>query len=300
MTPPTRIDDALVHAARQGVDRLDAQLLLLHALGKTSENRSWLIAHDTDHLSPEAQQHFADLIAQRLEEVPVAYLLGHKAFFGLTLQVSPAVLIPRPDTETLVQWALDTMAARDHLEATRDANPPRVLDLGTGSGAIALALKQNLPHWQVVGVDHSVAALAQAARNADALGLPVQWLESDWLHAIKQEASPHTNAGPRRFDLIVSNPPYIRDADPHLAALRHEPLNALTAGLDGLDDLRQIISQAATHLLPGAWLLLEHGYDQATAVAELLAQAGYNTITHRDDLAGITRCTGGCWRGQVG
>lgn len=125
MTPPTRIDDALVHAARQGVDRLDAQLLLLHALGKTSENRSWLIAHDTDHLSPEAQQHFADLIAQRLEEVPVAYLLGHKAFFGLTLQVSPAVLIPRPDTETLVQWALDTMAARDHLEATRDANPDR-------------------------------------------------------------------------------------------------------------------------------------------------------------------------------
>ena len=185
------------------------------------------------------------------------------------------VLDPRPDTETLVDWALELLAP---LAA------PRVLDLGTGSGAIALALQHQRPDAQVSAVDASTDALAVAQANAARLGLAVQFARGDWLRGV---------AG--QFDVIVSNPPYIAAADPHLAALRHEPLQALASGADGLDDIRSIVAQAPTHLQPGGWLLLEHGWDQAEAVQALLRAAGGEQVQSRKDLAGIARCSGGQW-----
>lgn len=262
------LQDALRQATQLGLDRLDAQLLLGHVLGKP---REWLIAHDTDALDGAAATEYAQLCAQRADGVPVAYLVGHKEFHGLHLAVTPATLVPRPDTETLVGWALE-----------HPGNALAVLDLGTGSGCIALALKAARPGWQLTAVDRSAAALQQAASNGQKLGLAVAWREGSWFAPV---------AG-QRFDLIVSNPPYIPDGDPHLAALRHEPLSALAAGPDGLGDLRQLIAQAPTHLAPGGWLLLEHGYDQADAVAALLEKAGFQDIQHRLDLGGHRRCTG--------
>ncbi|MBH9552469.1 peptide chain release factor N(5)-glutamine methyltransferase [Inhella gelatinilytica] len=270
------LQDALRQAAAQGVPRLDAQLLLGHLLGRP---REWLIAHDTDLLSPEQAQAFGKLCAQRADDVPLAYLVGHKEFHGLRLAVSPATLVPRPDTEALVEWALEPLGV-----------PPTgaVLDLGTGSGCIALALKSSRPTWTLTAIDQSADAIHQARANGAHLGLPVEWLTGSWFEPVLG----------RRFDLILSNPPYIAEADPHLEALRHEPQSALTSGLDGLDDLRSLVAQAPHHLNPGGWLLLEHGHDQAEAVAELLRQAGFHDIQHRTDLSGIRRCTGG--RGPSG
>ena len=213
---------------------------------------------------------------------PLAYIVGSKEFFGLALQVDARVLVPRPDTETLVQWSLDLL----QLPGTAPAS--RVLDLGTGSGAIALALAHQLQaasrQCQVVAVDASADALDVARANAGQLGLQVQFIQSHWLQKVSGS-----------FHLIASNPPYIASADPHLAELRHEPLQALTAGADGLDDIRQIIVQAPAHLQPGGWLLLEHGYDQADSVRALLAQRGFLQVQSRRDLAGIERCSGGQW-----
>jgi release factor glutamine methyltransferase len=193
------------------------------------------------------------------------------------LQVTQDTLVPRPDTETLVDWALDLLPPE-----TKSA----VLDLGTGSGAIALALAHRRPQAQLHAVDASPAALAAAQANGQRLGLRVEWHLGSWL----------TPLAGRRFNLIVSNPPYIRDDDPHLPALRHEPRSALAAGPDGLADLRAIVAAAPAHLHHGAWLLLEHGWDQADAVAKLLIDAGFTLTQHRTDLAGYRRCTGGCWR----
>jgi release factor glutamine methyltransferase len=189
------------------------------------------------------------------------------------LAVDSRVLVPRPDTETLVDWALEVLAP---------LRSPRVVDLGTGSGAIALAIKARRPDAQVVATDHSPHALEVAAANAKALGLDVTLRRASWLAGIEE-----------RFDLIVSNPPYVAVGDPHLAALAHEPLNALVAGPDGLDDLRLIVAQAPARLRPSGWLLVEHGYDQADAVRELLAGAGFQDLAARRDLAGIVRCSGG-------
>lgn len=269
----TTIAGALRHAQQQGVSRLDAQILLLHTVGRALHDRAWLIAHDTDPL-PEAQQaHFAALCQRRLDDVPVAYLTGHKEFHGLPLQVDARVLDPRADTETLVDWALDVLPTHPK---------PTVVDLGTGSGAIALALQHRRPDAQVWAIDASADALAVAEANAHRLQLPVRFVQSHWLQ--------HWSGPP--LDLIVSNPPYIRDDDPHLPALRHEPRHALTSGPDGLDDLRQIVQQARPHLKPGAWLLLEHGWDQGDAVATLLRAHGWHHVEHRHDLAGHLRCTG--------
>lgn len=268
---------ALAGARSAGIDRLDAQLLLLHVLDKSAAERAWLVAHDQDALPAVAAAHFASLCKRRALGEPLAYLVGRQEFFGLTLAVDARVLIPRPDTETLVNWALEAL------------QPPlptaaRVLDLGTGSGAIALALKQARPAWQVSAIDASADAVAVAQNNAQALGLDVPVALSRWLDSVCGE-----------FELMVSNPPYVREGDPHLTALGHEPARALTAGADGLNDLRRIIAAAPGHLAGGGWLLLEHGWDQAAPVGELLRARGFEAVESRPDLAGILRCTGGRW-----
>ena len=275
MTAITTLRDALAQAQALGLERIDAQLLLLHILNRADAGRAWLLAHDTDTLAPSEQARFIALCQRRAAGEPVAYLRGMKEFYGLTLQVDARVLDPRPDTETLVDWALQLLAP---LPA------PRVLDLGTGSGAIALALQHQRPDAQVSAVDASADALAVAQANAARLGLAVQFARGNWLRGV---------AG--QFDVIASNPPYIAAADPHLAALRHEPLQALASGADGLDDIRSIVAQAPSHLLPGGWLLLEHGWEQAEAVQALLRAAGFAEVQSRKDLAGIARCTGGQW-----
>lgn len=279
MTPPSSapctVAQALAHALGDGLARIDAQMLLLHVLGRPAGDRAWLLTHDTDALAPDAHTRFAQLCQRRTAGEPVAYLTGSKEFYGLTLAVDARVLDPRPDTETLVDWALDVLSP---LPA------PRVLDLGTGSGAIALALQQQRPTAQVTAVDASADALQVAQANATRLQLPVQFLHGHWLQGVTGT-----------FDAIVSNPPYIASADPHLAALTHEPLQALASGGDGLDDLRAIVAQSPDHLAPGGWLLLEHGWDQAEAVQALLRQSGFSQVQSRNDLAGVPRCTGGVW-----
>ena len=270
----------LHQAQTLGLDRVDAQMLLLHGLRRPLHDRAWLLAHDNDPLTPAQQAAWQDAVQRRLGGEPVAYITGRKDFFGLTLAVDARVLDPRPDTETLVEWALACLQSRP------DVGAPRILDLGTGSGAVALALQQALAHAQVWAVDASEDALDVARANASRLNLPVHFIASDWLGAVDV-------ARTGRFDLIVSNPPYVAEADPHLIALRHEPLRALTSGPDGLKDIRQIIAQAPAYLAPGGWLLLEHGWDQASAVQALLRQAGLAQVQSRRDLGGIERCSGG-------
>jgi len=270
------VAQALAEARRHGVERLDAQLLLAHALQRP---RAWLIANDDAALTQRQAADFAAWLRRRADGEPLAYIVGEKEFHGLTLSVNDKVLVPRPDTETLVDWALELLAGE-----LRDRAAPRVVDLGTGSGAIALALKQGCARAHVDAVDISDDALAVARGNAERLGLDVRLLRSHWWSDLPHE----------RFDLALSNPPYVRAGDPHLDALRHEPALALCAGPDGLDALRVIAAEAPAHLMPGGWLLLEHGHDQAEAVAALLAAAGFEQVQSRHDLAGIARCSGGC------
>jgi release factor glutamine methyltransferase len=278
--------DSLRHWQSRGLPRLEAQMLLLHALGQPTHARAWLLAHDAGALAPAAAARLQTLAERRLAGEPIAYLTGVKAFYGLELHVDARVLDPRADTETLVDWALELLppgAARGIAEsgATR-----RVLDLGTGSGAIALAIARHRPEAQVTAVDASADALAVAASNARRLGLAIDWRCGDWLAPLAGE----------RFDLIVGNPPYIAASDPHLPALMHEPRQALVSGADGLHDIRRIAAGASAHLAPGGWLLLEHGHNQAAAVRGLLAQAGFDCTSTRRDLADIERCSGGRWQ----
>jgi release factor glutamine methyltransferase len=291
---------ALAAAAARGLGRLDAQLLLLHALGRPGTDRAWLLAHDTDALSDPGRAVFLDLCERRAGAEPLAYIVGRKEFFGLDLAVDRRVLVPRPETETLVEWALELLHRHPGLDPrstlpgtgaawianqVRNDNPiPRVVDLGTGSGAIALAIKQSCPHAVVEALDCSAGALEVALANARRLCLDVKFRQASWLSGSRE-----------RFDLIVGNPPYVAAADPHLAGLQHEPLGALAAGPDGLQDIRTIVAQAPPHLQPGGWLLLEHGWDQAEAVRALLTAAGLRQVATRLDLAGIERCTGGRW-----
>ena len=271
MNLPFDVAQALALARAGGVERLDAQRLLALLIGQP---RSWLLAHDDAALNAEQAEAFRAGLVRLVAGEPLAYLTGEQEFHGLLLHVSPQVLVPRADTEVLVDWAIECLNTA--------APAPEVLDLGTGSGAIALALAQACPTARVSAVDASPAALAVARANGERLGLAVEWIESDWWTALAQ----------RRFDLIVSNPPYIAGNDAHLPALQHEPLMALTPGGDGLDALRRIAAGATRHLRPGSWLLLEHGYDQAEAVSALLRSHGLNEVQTRHDLAGHPRCTG--------
>ena len=268
------IGQTLRSAQTSGLDRLDAQLLLLFALGKPADARAWLLAHDDDALPAQVADLFRSFSLRRATGEPLAYIVGYKEFFGLPFAVDPRVLVPRPDTETLVQWVLD---------AASNMAAPEILDLGTGSGAVGIAVAHSLKA-RVTATDFSETALAVASQNARQLGVDVHFIQSNWFDKV----SGH-------YHVIASNPPYIASNDTHLSALAHEPLNALIAGPDGLDDIRRIVEQAPQYLQPGGWLLLEHGYDQASAVFKLLAQRGFNQVQSRRDLAGIARCSGGQW-----
>lgn len=271
------IQNSLLSATQSGIERLDAQLLLLHALGKSQSDRAWLITHDTESLSEPVLLAFQVLCQRRQQGEPLAYLVGSKPFFGLDLQVDKRVLVPRPDTETLVEWAL-TLAVSSNKTTS-------LLDMGTGSGAIALAIKHSKPDWQVTALDASIDALIVAQNNSKRLNLNINFLLSSWFDALSNE----------KFDVIVSNPPYIVESDWHMTALTHEPKQALTSGADGLDDIRQIIAHAPKFLTSNGWLLLEHGYDQAVAVRDLLDKRGFVQVQSKLDLAGIERCSGGQW-----
>lgn len=275
MAEPLTLGQALQTLQRKGIDRLEAQLLLSHVLGRSPSDRSWLVAHDSDNLSTQLWNALEALAQRRLAHEPMAYLTGSQAFYDLNLQVSPAVLVPRPDTETLVDWALDVLPA----------SGARVLDLGTGSGAIALAIKSQRPGLEVVATDRSRSALEVARSNASRLRLNVSWYEGDWFDALPR--------GEKTFDCIVANPPYIASGDTHLLGLQSEPQEALVSGSDGLLDLHQIVTSARKYLKAGGWLLLEHGHDQALSVRALLDDAGFVDVLSRQDLGTIERCSGG-------
>jgi release factor glutamine methyltransferase len=268
-----RIALALAAARARGVARLDAQLLLAHVLQRP---RAWLLAHDDEALDGAQAASWQTLLARRARGEPLAYLVGEREFHGLALLVSAAVLVPRPETELLVDWALECLPA---------ATEPSVVDLGTGSGAVALAVKRACPWATVVATDASAAALEVARANAQRLGLDITFAAGNWWGAVPGQ----------RFGLAVSNPPYVAGDDPHLSALAHEPRAALTPEGDGLQALRQLVAGAPMHLLPGAWLLLEHGCDQASAVQGMLRERGFGPPRTRHDLAGLPRCTGARW-----
>lgn len=254
-----------------GLARIDALVLFQHATGL---NRAWLIAHDQDTVRPEHAAAFEALATRRRAGEPVAYLTGSREFFGRDFHVSPAVLIPRPETELLVELAL-----------ARAPQQARVLDLGSGSGCIPVTLKLERPDLAVTAVDISPAALAVARDNAQRLGADIRCIESDWFAALANAT----------FDLIVSNPPYIERHDPHLQQgdLRFEPHNALTDDGDGLNHIRTIVTEARDHLISQGWLLFEHGWDQGAACRALLETAGYTEVQSWRDLAGHERISGG-------
>jgi release factor glutamine methyltransferase len=265
-------------ALPRGLPRIEVQMLLLHACGRDPLDRAWLAAHDTDDASPEQESALNQSLARRIQGEPIAYILGFKEFFGLRLDITPDVLDPRDDTETLVNWALEQIAPDQ---------PVKLLDLGTGSGAIALAIQSQRPLAQITATDASPQALRLAQSNAAKQQFPVRFVLAD-----AKQTNWFAPLGDARYEIIVSNPPYIAEADPHLAALQHEPAMALTSGAEGLDAIRSIIAHAADHLEPGGWLLLEHGYNQAEAIQDLFAAQGYSRATTRLDLAGVARCTG--------
>ncbi len=269
------IAQALAAARSNGVDRLDAQLMLAALLDRP---RSWLIAHDGELLDQAQGTAYEQWLTRRRDGEPLAYLLGEKEFHGLRLQVDSSVLVPRPETELLVDWGLRVLQAWP----TKAARC-RVIDLGTGSGAIALSIKHNSHAAEVTAVDASPTALATAARNAQSLNLPVMLALGNWWDAVPGQ----------RFDIALANPPYIAPGDEHLGALRHEPQSALIAQDDGLADLAHIIDGAPGHLAPEGWLLLEHGHDQAPWVRQRLTASGFAEVQTVRDLAGIERCTGG-------
>lgn len=287
LSPPLTLGSAVRQASQQ-IDRLDARLLVQAVTGCTHRD---LIASPERPLDPAAAEQLAALVTRRAAGEPLAYLTGTTGFHGLTLRVTPAVLIPRPETEELVERVLHHLTRLQAAGITQ----PRVLDMGTGSGAIALAIAAANPAADVTALDASADALAVARENdkrllsGERLQSRVHWLHSDWFSALPAGA---------RFDLIVSNPPYIAAGDPHLAlnGLPFEPQSALTDGADGLDCLRTIIAGAGSHLAPGGWLYFEHGYDQAAAVRNLLQAAGFQDVESWCDLAGTDRMTAGCLR----
>ncbi|WP_109124082.1 peptide chain release factor N(5)-glutamine methyltransferase [Dyella sp. C11] len=268
------VRETIAQAARELGDRLEAELLLVHVLDKP---RSWLIAHADDELASADLDAYGALVQRRRDGEPVAYITGRRGFWTLELEVTPATLIPRPETELLVELALARMTSKS-----------RVVDLGTGSGAIALALARECPTAGIVATDASAEALAVAERNAVKHGIRnVQFFHGDWLAPLAGET----------FDVVVSNPPYIESDDVHLGQgdLRFEPASALASGVDGLDDIRRIVAQAREHLVPGGWLLMEHGWNQGDAVRGVLEAAGYEQVFTEQDLEERDRVSGGAW-----
>lgn len=262
--------------------RLDSECLLAECVG---QSRTWLFTWPDKTLSAAQWQRFQALIAERAAGQPIAYLLGYREFWGLTLKVSPDTLIPRPDTEDLVAKVLELLPASQGAENA----PVRVADLGTGTGAIALALASERPDWQITACDFNAGAVALAEQNRQALGFDhVRVLQSDWCQGLADN----------HYDLIASNPPYIEDNDPHLSQgdVRFEPLSALISGADGLADIRLISEQSKRCLKANGWLIVEHGYNQGEAVRKLLTEAGYQQVATHQDLAGVERMTLGLWR----
>jgi release factor glutamine methyltransferase len=275
LPPAPTLREALTLAAIAGIPVLEARMLLSHVTGFT---RTQLITRDNEHLNIAQRDAFATLLARRLAGEPMAYLLGEREFFGRTFRVTPDVLIPRPDTEVAVEASLARIAG---------LKSPRVLDMGTGSGILAVTIARERPDAEVWATDISPGALMVAQDNARALQADsIRFLVSDWYDAVPEIL---------RFHLIVSNPPYIAKGDPHLVEgdLRFEPLDALTDHDDGMSDLGTIVSGAARRLLPGGWLLMEHGYDQGEATRTLLTGAGFAEVFTARDLAGHERCSGG-------
>ncbi len=263
-----RLGSALALDAAES--KLEVRVLLGHALGV---NRAWLIAHERDPLPAAPLEKYEALLARRLKGEPVAYLLGEKEFFGRIFSVTPDVLVPRPETELLVELALEKLPTAF----------ARVLDLGTGSGCIAISVALERPGCGVLAVDQSAEALAVAMRNAVHLGAKLGFYQGNWYQALPAEAG--------KLDLIVSNPPYVAEGDPHLAALVHEPAQALASGTDGLADIRQIVQGAPAWLRPGGWLMFEHGWDQGENCREIMRAEGFTGVETRADLAGIGRVT---------
>lgn len=271
------IEMALKWATSIGLEPLDVELLLLHAIsGAAQRNRAWLRTHLKDTLSGSDLSKFKDFCTRRADHQPLAYITGTREFFGLTLSIDHRVLDPRPDTEILVEWAISMINKVEH---------PVVADLGTGSGAIALAIKQSCPMAHIFAIDSCGQALTVAMQNANSLGLGINCLQGDWL----------TPLGENRCHLIASNPPYISENDPHLPALRHEPAKALISGNDGLNDIRHLIANAPHYLFDGGHLILEHGFDQSVSVQALMKSHGYSNVESRKDLSGHERCTAGTW-----
>lgn len=284
MTTKVRLIQSVLREAQQqlthtlGLDkpvsRLEARMLLQHLLGV---DHAWLLTHETEALDLPKLNQFQQLLQRRLDGEPIAHILGYREFYGLQLKVTPDTLIPRPDTEVLVEAALRRIP---------ESMPYQVLDLGTGTGAITLAIASQRPHATVTAVDSSISALAVARENAQLLGIKnVNFVQGDWFSELEGQ----------QFDIIVSNPPYIPISDPHLLQgdLRFEPKNALASGSDGLDDIRKIVEQAKMHLTKQGSLHLEHGYDQAPQVLALIKNEGFATVEQHKDLAGIIRVTSG-------
>ena len=266
------VEQALASARALGLTRLDASLLLGHHLQR---RREWLIAHPLERVETPVLEAFEADCQRRVDGVPVAYLTGTREFMGLELRLTADVLVPRPETEILAQWAIARVRAMPR------GLKPRVIDLGTGSGALALAIAAACPQAEVTATDCSATALAVARDNGQRLGLNVRWAIGDWWGAVAGE----------RFDLAVANPPYIAEGDSHLAALRHEPQQALVSGETGLHAVARIVDGAPRHLT--GWLLLEHGWNQADDLKRLMSLAGFSHVETREDLNGLPRCTGG-------
>jgi len=273
LTVDSLLDEAAGILGGHAEARREAQVLFGHVLGAS---RAWLSGHGDDKADPFCAAEFRALAARRQNGEPIAYLVGEREFYGLGLRVTPDVLIPRADTETLVDVALEKLApGASHA----------VLDLGTGSGCVAIAIAHERPAARVTAVDISTAALAVARANAATTGVEVEFVHGKWFEPLAQN----------RFDVIVSNPPYVAEGDAHLQQgdLRFEPAMALISGNDGLNDIRVIVAGAAAHLRVGGWLLFEHGHDQAEVCRDLLRDAGFAETFNRADIAGLPRVAGG-------
>ena len=272
-TVDSLLDEAAGILARHDEARREAQVLLGHVLGAS---RAWLSGHGDDKADEPTAAAFRDLVERRRIGEPIAYLVGEREFYGLGFRVTPDVLIPRADTETLIDVALEKLVPG----VVHD-----VLDLGTGSGCVAIVIAHERPAARVTAVDISAAALAVARQNAATTGAAVEFVEGKWFEPLAQN----------RFDVIVSNPPYVAAGDAHMQKgdLRFEPPMALISGHDGLNDIRAIVAGATAHLRAGGWLLFEHGHDQADVCRDLLLDAGFEEILNRADIAGLPRVAGG-------